>query len=51
MHLELEDNAMEGELPSILAQWREEEPIAEIADGLVTPAGWDEFKGRHSGDR
>jgi len=51
VHLDLEDSAMEGELPSIIAQWREEEPIAEIADGLIDPPGWDDFKGRHSGGR
>ena len=48
-HLEQEDRALGGELPSLIAQWRQEEPIAEISDSIIEPPGWSDFKGRITG--
>ena len=50
-HIEQEDRTLGGELPTIISQWREEEPIAEIEDRLIEPPGWREFKARYSDGR
>jgi hypothetical protein len=45
-HLEQEERALSGEMRSIIAEWREEEVIAEIADSLIEPPSWPAFKDR-----
>jgi len=49
-HMDQEDRALSGEIEGIIAEWRAAEEIAEISDGLIEPAGWGEFKRRHSSD-
>lgn len=39
-HVQQEDRALSGELASVIAEWREAEHIAGIADTLIEPPGW-----------
>jgi hypothetical protein len=41
---------MEFSLPTVLAEWRTAEELAEISDELLDPPGWDAFKRKHVSD-
>ena len=47
LHEERERRALEGELWVLEQAWKEAEEIASISDGLLLPAGTDEFFKRH----
>jgi hypothetical protein len=47
VHEESERRALEGELSILEDAWREAEHIAAIADDLLLPPGFDEFRGRN----
>ncbi|HEX8724163.1 MAG TPA: hypothetical protein VF737_02085 [Gemmatimonadaceae bacterium] len=44
MHEESERRALEGELQLLADAWREAETVAEIADGLLDPPGFDQLR-------
>lgn len=46
-----EDLVLSGEMRSVLAEWRSAAEVAEIADNLLEPPGWDDFKRTHRSDR
>jgi hypothetical protein len=46
-----EDLVLSGEMRSIIAEWRSAAEVAEIADSLLEPPGWDDFKRTHRPDR
>jgi hypothetical protein len=47
VHEESERRALEGELSILEEAWREAEQIAAIADDLLLPPGFDDFRGRN----
>lgn len=46
-----EDLVLSGEMRSILTEWRSAAELAEIADNLLEPPGWDDFKRTHRSDK
>jgi hypothetical protein len=49
LHEEQERRALEGELKTLEAVWKQAEEIAAISDGLLLPEGADEFLEKHRG--
>ena len=49
-HLDQEDRVLSGEMEGVVEEWRSAEEVAEISDGLLEPAGWEDFKRRHDSE-
>ena len=49
LHEESERRALEGELATLEAAWRDAEEIAAISDNLLLPSGIQDFVGKLSG--
>jgi hypothetical protein len=49
LHEEQERRALQGELKTLEAVWKQAEEIAAISDGLLLPEGTEEFLSTHRG--
>jgi hypothetical protein len=43
-HMSQEDHVLSGELRTVISEWRTAEELAEIADNILEPPGWDGFR-------